>query len=83
MKSTNLMWIVLSGALVVPTLGHAQISCTRVGLQHAVDLYIAAQTKGDTSALPLAKGLGYMENAAPADIDTGYSSGVHCYTPLR
>ena len=71
MKSTNLMWIVLSGALVVPTLGHAQISCTRVGLQHAVDLYIAAQTKGDTSALPLAKGLGYMENAAPADIDTG------------
>src|SRR4030095_1270667 len=35
------------------------------------DLYIAAQTKGDTSGMPLAPGLGYMENVAPADINQG------------
>jgi hypothetical protein len=51
--------------------GYAQVSCSRQGLQHAVDLYIDAQTKGDTSGLPLAEGLGYMENVAPADIDKG------------
>ncbi len=61
-------WIVLSGALLVPAGGFAQssaqISCVRGGLQRAVDLYIDAQTKGDTSGLPLATGLGYMENMA-------------------
>ena len=65
------MLVVLTGALLVPTPGFAQISCTREGLQRAVDLYIAAQTKGDTSGMPLAMGLGYMENAAPADLSTG------------
>jgi hypothetical protein len=40
-------------------------------LQRAADLYVAAQTKGDTSGMPLATGLGYMENMAPADIDKG------------
>jgi hypothetical protein len=62
---------VLTGALLVPTAGFAQISCSREGLQRAVDLYITAQTKGDTSGLPLATGLGYMENVAPADINKG------------
>jgi hypothetical protein len=62
---------VLTGALLAPTAGFAQISCSREGLQRAVDLYIAAQTKGDTSGLPLAAGLGYMENVAPADINNG------------
>src|SRR5438034_10167798 len=71
MKRTTLMSIVLTGVLLAPTAGFAQISCTREGLQRAVDLYIAAQTKGDTSGMPLATGLGYMENAAPADISTG------------
>ena len=71
MKRITLMWIVLTGALLVPTAGFAQISCSREGLQRAVDLYIAAQTKGDTSGLPLATGLGYMENVAPANINTG------------
>ena len=71
MKRIALMWIVLTGALLVPTAGFAQISCSREGLQRAVDLYIAAQTKGDTSGLPLAMGLGYMENVAPADINKG------------
>ena len=65
------MWIVLTGALLAPTAGFAQISCSREGLQRAVDLYIAAQTKGDTSGMPLAMGLGYMENVARADINNG------------
>ena len=46
--------IVLTGTLLAPTAGFAQISCSREGLQRAADLYIAAQTKGDTSGLPLA-----------------------------
>ena len=71
MKIISLIWIVLTSALIAPTAGFAQISCSREGLQRAVDLYIAAQTKGDTSGLPLAKGLGYMENVAPANIDSG------------
>ena len=71
MKRTALLWVALTGALLVPTRGFAQISCTREGLQRAADLYVAAQTRGDTSAMPLATGLGYMENAAPADISNG------------
>jgi hypothetical protein len=71
MKRMTLMWTVLICALLAPTSGFAQISCSREGLQRAVDLYIAAQTKGDTSGMPLAMGLGYMENAAPANITNG------------
>jgi hypothetical protein len=71
MKPINFIWIVLTIALLAPTGSFAQISCSREGLQSAVNLYIAAQTKGDTSGLPLATGLGYMENVAPADINTG------------
>jgi hypothetical protein len=71
MKGIALIAIVLTGALLAPTAGFAQISCSREGLQRAVDLYIAAQTRGDTSSLPLATGLGYMENIAPADINKG------------
>ena len=57
--------IVLTGALLSPTSSFAQISCSREGLQRTVDLYLAAQTKGDTSGMPLATGLGYMENQRP------------------
>src|SRR6202162_4559323 len=78
MKRITLMWIVLTGALLAPTAGFAQISCSREGLQRAVDLYIAAQTKGDTSGLPLAINpttgmllVGNMENVAPFDINKG------------
>ena len=71
MKRITLMWIVLTGALLAPTAGFAQISCTREGLQRAVALYIAAQSTGDTSGMPLANGLGYMENVARADINNG------------
>ena len=65
------MWIVLVGALLAPTASDAQIACTREGLQRAVDLYIAAQKTGDTSGMPLATGLGYIENMAAADISKG------------
>jgi hypothetical protein len=63
--------IVLTGLLLIPTAGMAQVSCSRDGLQRAVDLYIAAQTKGDTSGLPLATGLGYVENMTPVSINDG------------
>ena len=71
MKIINLVWIVLMGALIAPTAGFAQTACSREGLQRGVDLYIAAQTSGDISGLPVAKGLDYMENMAPASIDNG------------
>jgi hypothetical protein len=58
-------------ALLVPAAGYAQVSCTREGLKAATDLYIAAQTKGDPSSLPLAKGLGYVENFKAIDINDG------------
>jgi hypothetical protein len=73
MKRSTLagLYLVLGVALLAPALSHAEISCTRGGLQQAVDLYITAQTKGDLSALPLAKGVGYWENAVAADIQKG------------
>jgi hypothetical protein len=72
-------WIVVAAALLAPPAGSAQeISCVRGGLHRAVDLYIEAQGKGDTSGLPLAAGLGYVENMAPADIAAGLIN-----TPLK
>jgi hypothetical protein len=63
--------IVLSAALLAPVASSAQVACTRDGLQAATDLYIAAQSKGDPSGMPLAKGLAYMENQQVVDIQTG------------
>ncbi len=74
MKRIALTWLVLSSVLLIPTIGFAEISCTRGGLQDAVDLYIEAQTKGGLAGLPLAKGVGYWENIAPADINKGLVS---------
>jgi hypothetical protein len=71
MKRTALFGSVLTAILLVPATGSAQVSCSRDGLQRAVDLYIAAQSTGNTSGLPLATGVGYTENIAPADINTG------------
>ncbi len=64
-------WMVLAAATLAPAASYAQISCTREGLRAATDLYIAAQTKGDISGLPLAKGLGYVENFKLMNIDDG------------
>jgi hypothetical protein len=50
----------------------------RGGLQRAVDLYLEAQAKGDRSGLPLATGVGYVENMVPADINDGLIN-----TPLK
>ena len=71
MTRTVIIAIVLAGGVLAPSMSSAQVSCSREGLQRTVDLYVAAQTKGDTSGLPLANGLGYFENHAPADINTG------------
>ena len=62
---------VVAAHLLAPAAGFAQVSCSREGLQRAADLYLAAQTSGDMSALPLANGLGYFENAARVDINGG------------
>lgn len=71
MKRFMFKWIVLIYALLSPMISYAEISCTRGGLQQAVDLYINAQTKGDISGLPLAKTLAYYENAEPVEIQKG------------
>ena len=68
--------LALCAYLVLPVVAQAQqsslsLSCTRGGLQRAADLYIEAQKKGDLSGLPLAKGVGYWENMAPADLTKG------------
>ena len=71
MTRITFQWIVLLSALLAPTTAFAQVACTRDGLKAATDLYIAAQTKGDTTGLPLATGLGYVENFKPMNIDEG------------
>jgi hypothetical protein len=78
MKPIHFILIALTVALLAPTSSFAQISCSREGLQRAVDLYIAAQTKGDTSGLPLATGLGYLEDMKNANINEGLIK-----TPLK
>jgi hypothetical protein len=73
MKRITLAYLCLAlAAWATPSLSRAEVSCTRPGLQEAVDLYLAAQAKGDLSGLPLAQGLGYYENAARADIHNGF-----------
>ena len=64
-------WIVLAAVVLAPAASFAQVACTRDGLQAATNLYLDAQTKGDTSGLPLATGLGYIENMQVVDIKSG------------
>jgi len=71
MKQLLVTAIVAAGVVFAPSASSAQVSCSREGLQRAIDLYIAAQGKGDTSGLPLASGLGYYENLAVTDINNG------------
>jgi hypothetical protein len=71
MNRFTFKWIGFAGALLAPAFSYAQVSCTREGLQNAANLYIAAQTKGDIAGLPLAKGLGYVENFKTIDINDG------------
>jgi hypothetical protein len=71
MTRNAFMYAALASALLAPASYAQQISCTRAGLKAATDLYITAQTKGDTAGLPLANGLGYIENAKPIAIAEG------------
>jgi len=64
-------WIVLSAGLLAPVAGFAQVACTPDGLQAATDLYVAAQSKGDPSGMPLATGVAYIENMQVVDIKSG------------
>jgi hypothetical protein len=70
-KRHTFFWILLSGAFLAPSLSLAELSCTRGGLQRAVNLYLDAQTRGDISDLPLANGVGYLENMAPHALSEG------------
>jgi hypothetical protein len=74
MKRTTLICLsfLFCGAVFAAAPSHAEVSCTRGGLQQAVDLYLKAQGAGDLSGLPLAKAVGYWENIAAADIKTGF-----------
>ena len=81
MNRTTFVSIVLSGALLGPATGSGQpapgqndigeVSCVRGGLQRAVDHYLAAQTSGDTSGIPLAATPAYIENMELMDIGSG------------
>src|SRR5271156_4599941 len=71
MNRFTLGWMTFAAALLAPALSYSQVSCTREGLQAAADLYIAAQAKGDTDGLPLAKGLAYIENFKTTNINDG------------
>ena len=71
MNRFTFKWMAFAGAMVAPAVSYAQVSCTREGLKAAADLYIAAQTKGDMVGLPLAIGLGYVENFKTTNINEG------------
>ena len=71
MKRSIFRWMAFAGAPLASTISYAQVSCSREGLQAAADLYLAAQTKGDIAGLPLAKGLGYVENFKTMNINEG------------
>ena len=47
-------------------------SCTRDSLKSVTDLYVAAQTKGNISSLPLVQGANYIENMVSTDINKGF-----------
>src|SRR5580658_11238880 len=71
MNPFTFRWMAFAAILLAPGLSYSQVSCTREGLQSAADLYIAAQAKGDTDGLPLAKGLTYIENFKTTNINDG------------
>jgi len=70
-KRIYLLRLTLALAILAPVTSFAQISCTRGGLQNAVDLYIEAQSSGDISNLPIPNGAGYWENEERIALDEG------------
>ena len=72
MRRFSMMCWAMAALFFAPLAALAQdVSCTRGGLQRAVDLYISAQSEGDTSELPFAANLGYYENETLMDVDDG------------
>ena len=72
MRRFSMMCWAMAALFFTPLAALAQdVSCTRGGLQRAVDLYISAQSEGDTSELPFAANLGYYENETLMDVDDG------------
>ena len=63
--------LVLAGAALTPTAGFAQMSCSREGLQRAVDLYIAAQTKATRPLFRSRRASATWRTTRQADIASG------------
>jgi hypothetical protein len=63
--------IALAGAFAA----NASAACKRETLQKLTDTYVKAQTAGDASKLPLAKGASYAENDQVMDIAKGVLAG--------
>jgi hypothetical protein len=66
MKRTLIGVAVLCGALTVPTSSRAQTGCARPDLEAAVQRYLTAQGKGNTSGMLLATNVTYSENMQDA-----------------
>lgn len=64
-------FILLCGAMCVPSNAAAQGRCPRVDLQAAVDGYRTAQAEGSTAGLQLASPVKYVENMQDVPIEKG------------
>jgi len=64
--------IVLAGMAFAAS---AQAACNRETLQGLADTYVKAQTEGEVSVLPLAKGASYAENDQAMEIGKGVLAG--------
>lgn len=71
MRRFSYFRLFVAGMFIVPVFANAQVSCTRGGLKRATDMYIEAQTSGDTSGLPLPASVGYWENETLMNIGEG------------
>ncbi len=71
MRRFSYFRLFVAGIFIVPVFANAQVSCTRGGLKRATDMYIEAQTSGDTSGLPLPASVGYWENETLMNIGEG------------
>jgi hypothetical protein len=65
--------IILAGAAFA---ANASAECTRGMLMELADTYVAAQSVGDASMLPLAAGASYAENDQAMDIADGVLAGA-------
>jgi hypothetical protein len=66
--------IILLALLILPA--QIEAACTKTNLQTALNRYIAAQTAGNPSALPLAENVKYSENLKPSMLEGGIVSSA-------